>query len=1034
MEKIGNICLICHGEKNLPLTTESSRTTRGSRAVRIPEKEFMTTLPCGHEFHYASIKTGVNERPRHLIDRRLITSTPLCFVNTRKQLLRSEKGGEIDNVREILSTGFNPGQRSLTEKQWEISAQLIKAGASTRNKIAHHQLGWMHQNGLGVEQSYAKALAWYRKAAEQGNAFAQNQLGWMHEKGLVVEQNYAEALTWYRKAADQGHAFAQNQLGCMHLDGLGVEQNYAEAFTWYRKAADQGHVDAQNQLGCMHQKGLGVQQSHADSLIWFRKAADQGHANAQNQLGWMYRFALEVELNYAEALTWYRKAADQGHADAQYQLGYMYQKGMGLEQHSYTDSLIWYRKAADQGHANAQIQLGYIYLFGVGVEQNDAEALIWFRKAADQGHADAQNQLGYMHQKGLGVEQSDADSLTWFRKATDQGHADAQFQLGWMYQFGKGVKQSYAEALIWYHKAADQGHADAQYQLGFMHQKGIGVKQNYAEALIWYRKAADQRHVDARNQLGWMHQYGLGVEQNDYEAFIWHRKAANQGHAFPIRLAHVNGRNGRRLKIVVCARQFMDIREIPQSSEQSNTGNDLTDRKVRKFIPCMSMESSILSRGYGDIASGVKGLELLQHENPEAEMSFIVEHFAETENELRRIVEMSELPNVKTIILDGYGNTWNHQLVRDKAIKTLNEATVIFHAPAGLIEPLMNSSGEYSKKTLAVSEYDDKSGGYSFYGEHGISEKEMGFQEKLLYLTPSRRETTDFKNTTLKRLFPTKDCAGKKPEDSDVPKKVLYFSYGHVLAAMNSMLRNAVINESLLERDIVFVTSLKMRIEEIEQIVSKTYSTLHLTQPIKLMYEENGDGTVRIIPKDADEQATKTFNIVSIDCIEKEDFALLEQYSTFNYTSGDISTTNVLGFGKIPFVDCKKKARNYHNMYEKLIQFANRAFRDYKKSGKSGLMAPEEIRNTIAEIINSIKHWENVCKSLSEYQNELPDDELKNLSRSLIALNSPVWLKFQGEFTDWLKSSHSADEFILNGTREIIVKSFSPLWKASRYR
>ena len=878
MEKINsNICLICHDEKNLPLTTKSSQTTRGSRAVRIQKKEVLITLPCGHKFHYACIKTRANKRQRCPIDRRLITNIPFCSVNVRKELLRSVKKGRIDNLREILPAGFNLGQRSLTEKQWEISAQLIRAGASTRNKIAQHQLRWMRQNGLGVEQSYAKALTWYHEAAEQGNAFAQNQLGWMHQNGLVVEQNYAEALTWYRKAADQGHAFAQNQLGGMHLNGLGVEQNNAEALTWYRKAADQGHAAAQNQLGYMHQRGMGVKQNYAEALIWYRKAADQGYdVFAQNELGWMYFY------------------------------------GIG------------------------------------GVEEDYAEALNWVRKAADQGHADAQNQLGYMHQRGMGVE------------------------------------------------------------------------QNYIKAYIWYRKAADQGHADAQNQLDWMHDNGLGVEQNYAKDLILYPKAADQGHALPIQPAHVNG---RRLKIVVCARQFMIMQEIKQSSEPSNTGNDLTDRKVIKFIPFALDESSIRVRGYGDIASGVKGLELLQHENPEAEMSFIVEHFAETENELRRIIEMSKFPNVKAIILDGRGHAWNHQQVRDEAIKTLNEATVIFHAQSGLIEPLLNSSGEYSKKTLAVSEYDCKSGCYSSKGNHGIIEKEIGFRGRCLYLTPSHRKTTGFKNTTLERLFPTKDCIGKMPEDSDVPKKVLYFSYGHVLAAMNSMLRNAVINESLLERDIVFVTSLKMRIQEIEQIVSKIYSTLHLTQPIKLVYEENGNETIRIIPKDADEKAAKTFNIVSMDCIEKEDFVLLEQYSTFNYTSGDISTSNVLGFGKIPFVDCKKKASNYYYLHEKLIQFANRAFRDYKKSGKSGLMAPEEIRNTIAEIINSIKHWENVCKSLSEYQNELPDIKLKNLSRSLIALNSPAWLMLQGEFTDWLKSSHSANEFILSRTCEIIAES-----------
>ena len=136
--------------------------------------------------------------------------------------------------------------RKGTEKQWEISAELIKAGATTRNKIAQQQLRWMHQNGLIVEQSYAEALTWYRKAADQGHAYAQNQLGWMYRFGMGVEQNYAEALIWYRRAADQGHAFAQNQLGFMHQKGMGVEQNDAEALTWYRKATDQGHAFAQN--------------------------------------------------------------------------------------------------------------------------------------------------------------------------------------------------------------------------------------------------------------------------------------------------------------------------------------------------------------------------------------------------------------------------------------------------------------------------------------------------------------------------------------------------------------------------------------------------------------------------------------------------------------------------------------------------------------------------------------------------------------------------------------------------------------------
>ena len=480
--------------------------------------------------------------------------------------------------------------------------------------------------------------------------------------------------------------------------------------------------------------------------------------------------------------------------------------------------------------------------------------------------------------------------------------------------------------------------------------------------------------------------------------------------------------NGMPLKLAVCARQFMRMKRANQGIEQTNTGKDLTLCEVKKFTPVG--KNSILERGYGDIAAGVKVLEILQNEYPEAEISFIAEHFAETENELRRIVEMSTLPHVKTIILDGDGNNSNHQQLRDKAIEVLNNATVVIHAPAGLIEPMMTSSGEYKQKTLGISEYDLRTGGYSKMGDHGIIEIEMGFEEKRLYLTPRQRVTTGFKNKTLDKLFPETHFINQITEGPDFQKKVLYFSYGHVLAAMNSMLRNAVINESTFERDVVFVTSLTMRIDDIEKLFGDIYSALHLTQPIKLVYEENGSKTERIIPKDADEQAVKTFNIVTMDHIDKEDFALLEQYSTFNYTSGDISTTNRLGLGKIPIVDCKKKVRNFDKMHEKLIEFVYEPVRPYEEAGMDVSMVPAEVWDAVVEKDWLIAHWKHVCTRASEHQNELSTDELKILSSSLMALSSPAWLKFQDEFTKWLKSSHSADRFILKRTRKIIEKSF----------
>ncbi|WP_439830288.1 tetratricopeptide repeat protein, partial [Aeromonas veronii] len=64
-----------------------------------------------------------------------------------------------------------------------------------------------------------------------------------------MPQDDAQALAWYRKAAEQGHAKAQYNLGVMYGNGQGVPQDDAQAVVWFRKAAEQGLAEAQYELG-----------------------------------------------------------------------------------------------------------------------------------------------------------------------------------------------------------------------------------------------------------------------------------------------------------------------------------------------------------------------------------------------------------------------------------------------------------------------------------------------------------------------------------------------------------------------------------------------------------------------------------------------------------------------------------------------------------------------------------------------------------------------------------------------------------------
>ena len=122
------------------------------------------------------------------------------------------------------------------------------------------------------EEDYKKAFLPCKQSAEQGNALAQSNLGWMYENGEGVQLDKREAVKWYRKAAEQGYALAQFGLGWMYSNGEGVRLNYLEAAKWFRLAAEQGNARAQSYLGLMYYHGEGVIQNHKEAYIWFSLA------------------------------------------------------------------------------------------------------------------------------------------------------------------------------------------------------------------------------------------------------------------------------------------------------------------------------------------------------------------------------------------------------------------------------------------------------------------------------------------------------------------------------------------------------------------------------------------------------------------------------------------------------------------------------------------------------------------------------------------------------------------------------------------
>lgn len=106
------------------------------------------------------------------------------------------------------------------------------------------------------------AMTLLRKAAEAGHAPAQARYADL----LDAAEQDVEAVAWYRKAAEQGEPAGEFGLGRMHANGEGVKRDPAEALKWYRLAAGRNHVPALDALARAYRAGdLGLAKDPAEA-------------------------------------------------------------------------------------------------------------------------------------------------------------------------------------------------------------------------------------------------------------------------------------------------------------------------------------------------------------------------------------------------------------------------------------------------------------------------------------------------------------------------------------------------------------------------------------------------------------------------------------------------------------------------------------------------------------------------------------------------------------------------------------------------
>ena len=121
--------------------------------------------------------------------------------------------------------------------------------------------------------NYDRAFREWFPLALEGNPDAQFNIGFLFENGLGIEENPSEAATWYRRAAVTGIADAQHNLGSLYSSGKGVERDLDQAAHWFFEAARRGHPEAQLNIGMLYSVGAGVEPDLVEAYKWTGLAA-----------------------------------------------------------------------------------------------------------------------------------------------------------------------------------------------------------------------------------------------------------------------------------------------------------------------------------------------------------------------------------------------------------------------------------------------------------------------------------------------------------------------------------------------------------------------------------------------------------------------------------------------------------------------------------------------------------------------------------------------------------------------------------------
>ncbi|MCR9278492.1 MAG: sel1 repeat family protein [Pseudomonadaceae bacterium] len=149
------------------------------------------------------------------------------------------------------------------------------------------RLGTLYLAGVYGEDNEAAGIPLLNQADELGNNAATLYLGHLYYSGEVVEQEYARADSYYKRAAEAGELRERTTYVRFLLDDNAAEFGNEQAITLLEASGGES-AEANILLGYSKARGLGVAVAPKAAVAHFKQAVDlsPGNADIINEVAW----------------------------------------------------------------------------------------------------------------------------------------------------------------------------------------------------------------------------------------------------------------------------------------------------------------------------------------------------------------------------------------------------------------------------------------------------------------------------------------------------------------------------------------------------------------------------------------------------------------------------------------------------------------------------------------------------------------------------------------------------------------------------